>query len=48
MDYQAVLNEVESWPVDDRIRLVQEVWDRLGDQGHEPELRGLSGNPRSP
>lgn len=38
MDYQSVLNEVESWPVDDRIRLVQDVWDRLGDQGYEPEL----------
>ncbi len=38
MDYQAVLNEVASWPVDDRIRLVQEVWDRLVDQGYEPEL----------
>lgn len=38
MDYQAVLNEVESWPIDDRIRLVQDVWDRLVDQGHEPEL----------
>jgi putative addiction module component (TIGR02574 family) len=38
MDYQAVLNEVETWPADDRIRLVQDVWDRLADQGHEPEL----------
>jgi putative addiction module component (TIGR02574 family) len=38
MDYQSVLNEVESWPIDDRLRLVQDVWDRLVDQGHEPEL----------
>jgi len=38
MDYQAVLSEVESWPIDDRIRLVQDVWDRLVDQGYEPEL----------
>ena len=38
MDYQAVLNELESWPVDDRVRLVQDVWDRLADQGYEPEL----------
>jgi len=38
MDYQAVLNEVESWPVDDRVRLVQDVWDRLADRGYEPEL----------
>jgi putative addiction module component (TIGR02574 family) len=38
MDYQSVLNEVETWPIDDRIRLVQDVWDRLADQGYEPEL----------
>ncbi len=38
MDYQTVLNEVESWPVDDRVRLVQDVWDRLADQDYEPEL----------
>ncbi len=38
MDLQTVLTEVDTWPIDDRIRLVQEVWDRLADQGHEPEL----------
>jgi putative addiction module component (TIGR02574 family) len=38
VDLIAVLHEVGSWPVDDRIRLVQEVWDRLVDQGSEPEL----------
>ncbi len=38
MDLQSVLTEVNSWPVDDRIRLVHEVWDRLGDEGHEPEI----------
>ena len=38
MDYQTVLSEVESWPVDDRVRLVQDVWDRLPDQGHEADL----------
>ena len=38
MDLQTVLDEVDSWPVEDRIRLVQEVWDRLAGQGHGPEL----------
>ena len=38
MDYQSVLSEIETWPIDDRIRLVQDVWDRLADQGSEPEL----------
>jgi putative addiction module component (TIGR02574 family) len=38
MDLTAVLSEVDSWPIDDRIRLVEEVWDRLVDQGSEPDL----------
>ena len=38
MDLTTVLHEVDSWPVDDRIQLVQEVWDRLVDQGLEPGL----------
>ena len=35
---QAVLTEVDAWPIEDRIRLVQEIWDRLAGQGHELEL----------
>ena len=38
MDLKALLDEVDSWPVEDRIRLVQEVWDRLVDRGDEPGL----------
>ena len=38
MDLQTVLTEVDTWPIEDRIRLVQEVWDRLAGQGHEPAL----------
>ncbi len=38
MDYHTILSEVESWPLDDRLRLVEDVWDRLADQGYEPEL----------
>jgi putative addiction module component (TIGR02574 family) len=38
MDLRTVLTEVDSWPVEDRIRLVQEVWDRIADQGREPKL----------
>jgi putative addiction module component (TIGR02574 family) len=38
MDLQAVLAEVDSWSIEDRIRLVQELWDRLSDQGHELDL----------
>jgi len=38
MDLMTVLHEVDSWPVDDQIQLVQEVWDRLVDQDLEPGL----------
>lgn len=38
MDVASVLQEVSSWPVEDRIRLVETVWDQLVDQGVEPEL----------
>lgn len=38
MDLQFVLTEIDSWPIEDRIRLVQEAWDRIVDEGHEPEL----------
>jgi len=38
MDLKAVLSEVDRWPVEDRIRLVQEVWGRLADQGDGSEL----------
>ncbi|MBV8129924.1 MAG: addiction module protein [Planctomycetaceae bacterium] len=38
MDLPSVLREVDAWPVQDRMLLVQELWDRLVDQGYEPEL----------
>lgn len=38
MDLNTILIEVDSWPVADRIRLVQEVWNRLADEGHHLEL----------
>jgi len=38
MDVPSVLREVDAWPVQDRMLLVQELWDRLVDQGYEPEL----------
>lgn len=38
MDLKAVLTEVQSWPPEDRLRLIEEVWDGLSDEGYEPEL----------
>ena len=39
MDVPSVLREVDAWPIQDRMLLIQELWDRLVDQGYEPELR---------
>jgi putative addiction module component (TIGR02574 family) len=38
MDLKTVLTETDSWPVEDRLRLLHELWDRLVDRGYEPEL----------
>jgi putative addiction module component (TIGR02574 family) len=38
MEFDTVLTEVDAWLVGDRIRLMNELWNRLVDQGHEPEL----------
>jgi putative addiction module component (TIGR02574 family) len=38
MDYQSVLNEIETWPIGERIRLVQDLCDRLADDESEPAL----------
>jgi putative addiction module component (TIGR02574 family) len=38
MDLISVLREVNAWPVEDRMKLVHEVWDQLVDQGFETDL----------
>jgi putative addiction module component (TIGR02574 family) len=38
MDYQTVLSEVESWPVDEQARLVRDLCDRLPASDQELEL----------
>ncbi len=38
MDLKTVLTEVDTWPVEDRLRLMEALWDRLADRGAEPEL----------
>jgi len=38
MDFNAVLSEVQSWPPEQRLRLIEEVWDGLAEEGQEPEL----------
>jgi putative addiction module component (TIGR02574 family) len=38
MDLTTILREVDTWPVDDRIQLVEAVWDRIVDLGQHSEL----------
>lgn len=38
MDLNTMLAVVDGWPVEDRVQLVQEVWDRLAGRGHEPRI----------
>lgn len=40
MDLQSVLTAVESWPVEDRLRLIEEVWESLE---AVPEAAALTG-----
>jgi putative addiction module component (TIGR02574 family) len=40
MDLKAVLTEVQGWPPEDRLRLIEEVWDGLAEEGYQPELTG--------
>src|SRR5262245_61868822 len=38
MDMRTALSEISRWPLKDRIRFVQQVWDRIADAGWQPEL----------
>lgn len=38
MDYQTILAALGSWPEDDRIRLVHEVWDQIATNGEAPRI----------
>lgn len=38
MGMNDVLVEVDSWPVEERLQLLGELWDRLVDHGEEPGL----------
>jgi putative addiction module component (TIGR02574 family) len=38
MDLKTVVSEVSTWPVEERLRLLHEIWTGLLDEGHEPEL----------
>lgn len=37
MDLRSVLTEVQNWPPQDRLRLIEEVWDGLSEASCEPE-----------
>jgi putative addiction module component (TIGR02574 family) len=38
MDYQSVLNEIETWPIHERILLIQDLCERLAGDEYEPAL----------
>lgn len=38
MDKAVILREIGSWSIEDRIQLVQEVWDQIADAGAEAPL----------
>ncbi len=38
MNMAATLKEIESWPLDDQIELVQRVWDGIAESGWQPEI----------
>lgn len=40
MDLTTILREVASWPIDERIELVEAVWDRIVDSGDHCEPTG--------
>ena len=38
MSKQTVLEEVEAWPVPERLEFMDLVWDRIADSGWQPTL----------
>ncbi|HVC96072.1 MAG TPA: addiction module protein [Pirellulales bacterium] len=38
MDMTVVLNEIGTWPADDRVQLVHRIWDQLEESGWRPTL----------
>lgn len=38
MDLDSVVSEVGTWSVEDRLRLMDAIWDDLLNQGHDPGL----------
>ena len=38
MDFETVLTAVRAWPTEERLRLIEEVWDDLPEEDHPTEL----------
>jgi putative addiction module component (TIGR02574 family) len=38
VDLNGVLQEVDGWPLEDQVQLVNQLWDRIESQGYETEL----------
>jgi putative addiction module component (TIGR02574 family) len=38
VNLETIVSEVECWPVDDRLELIERIWDGIDNQNDEPEL----------
>jgi putative addiction module component (TIGR02574 family) len=38
MDMATALKEIRAWPVEDRLELVEQVWDSIAESDWKPEL----------
>jgi putative addiction module component (TIGR02574 family) len=38
MELHDMILQVESWSVEDRLQLIERIWDGLLNEGHEPNL----------
>ncbi len=38
IDMTATLNQIAAWPIDERLELVQQVWNHIADSDWQPSL----------
>lgn len=38
MNLTAVLKEIDAWPVDEQVELLEKVWDKLAESGWQPAV----------
>ena len=38
MELKEILSAIDGWPAEERLQLMEQIWDGLIDEGFEPEL----------